>query len=255
MFVITGGGSGIGRALALALSQHGKNVLIIGRRLGCLQECAALSPLIHYLCADVSTSDGIAKVVAHLNAYPAIDGLVNNAGTLNPIGPLRDIKPDEWEQALATNLNAPLFLTQALFDKLAGGRVLNIGSGAAYFAIQGWSAYCVTKAALSMLTLCLQKELSTVFCASVRPGIVDTDMQMIARDCKALDDEQIGFYQRLKNQDALVEPDVVASFLLWLLCDVALETYVSKEWDVYDTSHHEHWLKQPNRIVHWESVL
>jgi NAD(P)-dependent dehydrogenase (short-subunit alcohol dehydrogenase family) len=139
-----------------------------------------------------------------------------------------------------------------MYHKLAGGRVLNIGSGAAYFPIKGWAAYCVSKAALSMLTRCWQLESKIVAFTSVMPGIIDTDMQVIARSDMNPDMEHSGFYKKLKEDNRLVSPDTVAAFLTWLLLDVDKEIYVSQEWDIYDTKHHQDWLKLPNQVPHWD---
>ena len=84
--------------------------------------------------------------------------------------------------ALATNLDAPLFLTQLLRSNLTGGRVLNVGSGAAHFAVAGWSAYCVAKAALYRLTDCWRHEIADISFTSVKPGIIDTPMQKEIRE-------------------------------------------------------------------------
>lgn len=252
MFIITGGGSGIGRSLALALSGRGNSVLIIGRREQQLQETIAHSPLIKYLCADVSTADGLECIKSALSDSPSITGLVNNAGVIDPIAAIQDIQPQAWHQALNTNLDAALFLPQKLQDQLMHGRVLNIGSGAAYFPIQGWASYCVSKAALSMLTRCWQLESKTIAFASVMPGIIDTEMQSIARNGVSMDPDQVDFYRRLKNQRRLIPAETVAEFLTWLLLDVDQETYVSQEWDIYDTSHHPSWLKPPHQVLHWD---
>ena len=109
MYVITGGGTGLGRALVLALSARGQSVLIVGRRESVLQETAAHSPLISYLCADVSSEEGMEQIKTHLDAYPSLAALVNNAGTLGPIESLNNLQHEAWLNTLNTNLNAPLF--------------------------------------------------------------------------------------------------------------------------------------------------
>lgn len=252
MYIITGGGSGIGRALAHALVQRGKSVLIVGRREASLQETAASSSLIDYVCADVSNASGLDKITEHCAALPRIDGLINNAGTLEPIGSVKNITAQDWQQAFNTNLNPALFLSQKLYDKLSQGRVLNISSGAAHFAIKGWAAYCVSKAALSMLTRCFQEESDSVAFASVMPGIIDTNMQAMARSDKNMDPYQHHFYNKLKQDNRLISVETVAAFLSWLLLDIDKQDYVAKEWDIYDVSHHKHWLKPPHQVLHWD---
>lgn len=252
MYIITGGGSGIGRALAIALAQRYQSVLIVGRRVQLLQETASASPLISYLEADVSRLDGIEAVRKQVDTMPHIKGLINNAGTLSPIVSLNEIQPEAFHKALNTNLDAALFLPQQLRSQLDGGRVLNIGSGAAHFAIKGWAAYCVSKAALAMLTLCWQLESESIAFASVMPGIVDTEMQQIARNAKNMDSLQIDFYQKLKQDNRLIAPETVAEFLVWLLLDVDRTAFISREWDIYDTTHHQAWLKPPHQVLHWD---
>ncbi|MFT4060175.1 MAG: SDR family NAD(P)-dependent oxidoreductase [Legionella sp.] len=253
MFIITGGGSGIGRALALSLVERGKKVLIIGRREQLLRETVAFGGAnINYLQADVASTEGLNTIKNHLNNVSHIDALINNAGTLQPLVTLHDVPADEWQNALNTNLNAALYLPQMLYEKLTLGRVLNIGSGAAYFAMKGWGAYCVTKAALAMLTKCWQLESKSVAFASVMPGIIDTHMQELARSHENPDDDKSNFYQRLKEHGRLISPDIVALFLTWLLLDVDTSTFISKEWDIYDNKHHSSWLKPPHQVLHWD---
>lgn len=252
MFVITGGGTGIGRALALSLARRGKDVLIIGRREHVLRQAAIAEKTIHFLCADVSTADGLNKIGNYLDSVPRVEALINNAGTLRPMLELKDINADDWQIALNTNLNAALFLPQMMYEKLNNGRVLNIGSGAAYFPMKGWGAYCVSKAALAMLSKCWQLESKSVAFASVMPGIIDTDMQALARSDDNPDSDRSNFYQRLSNQGRLLSPETVALFLSWLLLDIDEKTYVSDEWDIYDTRHHTAWLKPPHQVLHWD---
>lgn len=248
MFVITGGATGIGKALAHALAARQKSVLIIGRREPLLIETATFSGLIHYLCADISTSEGRNQVVSRLEHADCIDGLIHNAGIIEPIKNIRRIKESEWQQIMATNLNAPLFLTQLLYNKLLNGRVLNISSGAAYFPVAGWTAYCTSKAALSMLTRCWQLESDSVVFASVMPGITDTDMQAKIRHASDMQPEKIEFFNRLHDDQQLVSPDTVARFLCWLLLDIDTTHFVSQEWDIYDQTHHSAWLISPYSV-------
>lgn len=254
MFIITGGGSGIGKALAESLATRKCPVLIIGRRKQLLQDTATFSPLISYLCADVSTEAGLEQIKQYLADTPLISGLINNAGTIHPIAPISSLSSTEWFHALNTNLNPALVLPQKLATRLKQGRVLNIGSGAAYFAIKGWAAYCVSKAALAMLTRCWQLESESTAFASVMPGIIDTDMQAIARQSKHMDAEQTRFYQQLQQTNRLISPETVAQFLVWLLLDIDSAHFSSKEWDIYDSSHHPFWLKEPHRVLPWDEL-
>lgn len=253
MFIITGGGSGLGRALAIALTQRNKPVLIVGRQEQLLQETASCSNKISYLCADISTEPGRELLLTHLQSTPRIEALINNAGTLYPIASLKDISLDDWHKAFSTNVDAALFLPQKLSKQLINSKVLNIGSGAAYFAIKGWAAYCASKAALAMLTKCWQLEAEEIAFASVMPGIVDTKMQAHARMGINMDAEQTNFYKHLKATNRLLAPETVAEFLVWLLLEVDANTYKAQEWDIYDTSHHHQWLKPPHQVLHWES--
>jgi benzil reductase ((S)-benzoin forming) len=252
VFVVTGGGSGIGKALAHALAMRNKPVLIIGRREQSLIDAAAFSPFIQYFCADVSTREGRQLISKHLSGTQVITGLIHNAGIIEPMIPITTIDEAAWQQVMATNLDAPLFLSQLLYDKLINGRVLNISSGAAHFPVAAWTAYCVSKAALSMLTRCWQLESEHVAFASVMPGIIDTDMQAKIRNTSNMDTEKLDFFKRLQQERQLLSPATVASFLCWLLLDIDKAQYVSKEWDIYDQTHHDKWLVLPHRVPSWE---
>lgn len=247
MFVVTGGGSGIGKALAHALATRHQSVFVVGRHESRLAETAAFSPKIEYCCADVSSTEGRHHLKTMLHDK-VIQGLVHNAGVIDPISPINKIDALSWQRCMATNVDAPLFLTQLLLDKLDHARVLNISSGAAYFPVVGWAAYCVSKSALSMLTQCWQLESPSIAFASVMPGITDTNMQGLIREAEFMDPEKRDFFKRLKHDDRLISPETVAAFLCWLLLDVKRQDYVSREWDIYETSHHQAWLFPPNRV-------
>ena len=256
MFVITGGGSGIGQALALELVRRKKPVMIVGRRLALLQDMAARDPLIRYCCADVATKAGREHIVTALQDIPSITALIHNAGVVEPIVPTAEITEGDWDKTLATNLTAPLFLTQLLLDKLVHGRVLHIGSGAAHFPVNAWAAYCVSKAGLAMLTRCwqLEFEASRTAFASVMPGIIDTDMQAVIRQAEDMEPAKNAFFHHLFAEKKLISVDTVAQFLAWLLLTIPASEYVSREWDIYETSHHPQWLKEPYFVPSLETV-
>lgn len=250
MFVITGGSQGIGAALALNLARHTHHqVLIIGRNQAHLNRIATHHSHIKTCQADVSTPSGRDNMLQALASCEHIDALVHNAGVIEPIAPIKTLPAHAWEHILQVNLSAPFFLTQALYTKLIGGRVLHIGSGAAYFPIQGWAPYCVSKAGLSMLSRMWHLECPEIASASVMPGIVATDMQAAIRHAAHQHPDKKQFFQDLYDKHQLITPETVASFLTWLLITIDKTRFVSQEWDIYDTSHHTEWLEPPQQVV------
>ena len=248
MFVITGGGSGIGKALASALVARGQSVLIVGRRASLLAEIARTHDLIDYVSADVTLPEGRELLLHHLKDVSRVSGLIHSAGIIEPIVSLKTIRESDWRAIMATNVDAPLFLNQLLMHKLTDGRVLHVGSGAAYFPVTGWGGYCVSKAGLAMLTRCCQLEIEHIAFASMMPGIADTYMQEKIRHAENMAMEKRDFFIQLKQNHQLLSAETVAAFGCWLLLDVDRTTYVSKEWDIYDTTHHCSWLVEPHFV-------
>jgi NAD(P)-dependent dehydrogenase (short-subunit alcohol dehydrogenase family) len=246
-FLITGGGSGLGAALAEALSLLNIEVTIIGRREILLVQLVNRLSNVDYICADVSTEMGRQAIVQYVGKT-TLSGVVHSAGVIEPMLPLALMPLSAWQQMMATNVEAPLFLTQALQRNLENARVLNIGSGAAYFPVASWGGYCTSKAALSMITRCWQIESPDLAMASVMPGIIDSYMQDRIRDAMEMQTQKRDFFIQLKQKNKLLSPQTVASFLCWLLLECQREDYVSKEWDIYDPSHHDQWLRPPHIV-------
>lgn len=245
MIIITGGGSGIGRSLTQSLAKRGCHILIIGRREQNLKETQSHSPSkIDYIVADISNEKGRLTVLQQIQDDVVIQGLVHNAGTIEPLKPLKEINLSEWRHAQAINVEAPLFLTQALLPKLKEKRVLHVSSGVAHFPIAAWGAYCTSKAALFMLYQLFKREIPDVLFASVKPGITDTAMQATIRAVNKMSPDDHGFFSEMKENDKLLSPTVVAQFLTWLLLDVDGNQYIQEEWDIYDESHHKKWLTE-----------
>lgn len=241
--LVTGGGSGLGRAICRELANRGLDVIAVGRRPDALAETQRLAPKrITAVPADLATESGRDDVVAAVGDAD-LAGLVHNAGVLTPIGPLAGVRLEDWRQAQAINVEAPLFLTQTLLDNLPGGRVLHMSSGAAHQAYAGWGSYCTTKAALHMLYLVLREELKTrdIAVGSLRPGVVDTPMQALIREQPPERFPKVQRFLDLHATGQLEDPQQVARFTAWLLLDVDEAAYTAEEWSFTEPSHRERW--------------
>ncbi len=251
MFVITGGGSGIGRALAQALAMREQQVLIVGRGKKALQETAAQFRWISTLDADITSAKGRQKIIDHLQHTPSLKGLIHCAGVIQPIAPVNQIREEEWHRIILTNLYAPLFLTQDLENQLQQGRVLIMDSNMADNPVKGMSAYCTSRAALKMLFKCWQLDLQpavTMVLNGAMPGVVDTGMPQQVLDASYIDEPLREQLRKMKAKHLLVPPATTALFLAWLLLDVDRDKFASQAWSIYDSSHHSQWLTPPHRV-------
>lgn len=232
--VVTGAGSGIGRALARTLATAGHEVIAVGRREARLQETASGEPRIAVAAADVADPAGRERIRAAVGAR-TVRYLVHNAGALEPVGALLDAEPEALRHALAVNVEAPIHLTRTLYPRLAAGsRVLHVSSGAAHRPIPGWGAYCIGKAALYMAYQILRAELGDTGIAvgSLRPGVVDTPMQGLIRAQTPERFPAVEHFRALKARGELEPPERVARFILAVLELADAERFAAGEWDV-----------------------
>ena len=175
--VVTGAGSGIGRAAALALGARGLDVCCVGRRLGPLRETAGqLGGGGQAIAADVGTEEGIRLIADAVGGTP-VRALVH-AAAVEGIVPLEDTSRATFDHLVATNLAGPFFLTQALRPRLADGcGVVFVGSISARLGRPRHAAYAATKAGLLGLTTSLAAELAPrIRVNCVAPGATDTPM-------------------------------------------------------------------------------
>jgi uncharacterized oxidoreductase len=160
--LITGGGSGIGRALAEQLHLRANQVLIAGRRFAALNAVTAANPGIQSIALDVADPASIASAVARLTQdFPALNVLVNNAGIMRPENLLKAATGDA-ESMVATNLLGPIRLIAALMPHLLkqpSAAILNVSSGLAFVPMAATPTYCATKAAIHSYTQSLRYQL------------------------------------------------------------------------------------------------
>lgn len=181
--LITGGGSGIGLALAKRYVASGSTVIACGRRAEQLALARKECPSLHTLVADVSTATGRERLAAEVaQTFPGLNILINNAGVQNRPPPLS--QPQAWAPHAAeieTNLGAPLHLSMLLLPHLLkqkAGAIINVSSGLAFMPLAFMPTYCLTKAALHSFTLSLRHQLkgTAVRVVEIIPPMVNTDL-------------------------------------------------------------------------------
>lgn len=186
--LITGASRGIGEATARHFAAEGANVVMMARNASALQAIAtdieAAGGAVSVYAGDVSRyGDVEAAVDLAVKTYGGLDVLVNNAGVIDPIARLADSDPAEWGMVVDINVKGVYHGLRAAIPAMlesGGGTVINISSGAATNALEGWSHYCCTKAAVLSLTACADKEYAGqgIRVVGLSPGTVATEMQV-----------------------------------------------------------------------------
>ena len=225
--IVTGHTRGLGAAIAEQLLTRDVDVLGLARS-GNADLAARFSGRFDEIGLDLADPDALRatlagdRVTAFIASAPSLL-LINNAGRLQPVGPLAQQDASAIARTVSLNVAAPLILSSAIAAQMAGRpcRILHVSSGAARHAYQGWSIYCATKAALDQHAnaVALDRDPSIRIC-SVAPGVVDTDMQ---DEVRALPADQFPMRDRfikMKNDGTLTRPPVAARRLVdYLLSD------------------------------------
>jgi 3-oxoacyl-[acyl-carrier protein] reductase len=184
--IVTGGGTGIGRSIALEFAKEGADVVVSSRNLANLEKVAeeikALGRRALAVAADVSIPGQVDNIVKQtIDKFSRIDILVNNAGTLTK-ATLLEMTEQVWDEVLDTNLKGVFLCTQAVARQMMKqkyGKIINIasiaGRGVSY---PGMSSYCASKAGVIELTMCYAKELGPhgVNVNAIAPGMIVTDI-------------------------------------------------------------------------------
>lgn len=184
--IVTGGGTGIGRASALALARNGFAVVITGRRREPLEETARAAGEAQVIPfpADVSDAANVEALFAHTKStFGRLDVLFNNAGRGAPGINLEDLTPQQWLDVVGVNLNGAFFCTREAFKIMKdqdprGGRIINNGSISAHNPRPNSSPYTATKHAITGLTKAtsLDGRKYDIACGQIDIGNALTDM-------------------------------------------------------------------------------
>jgi NAD(P)-dependent dehydrogenase (short-subunit alcohol dehydrogenase family) len=178
--LVTGAGSGIGRAVARALLEDGWRVVLAGRRRDTLEETAAGDERAVVVPADVTDPQSVDALFGGLER---LDLLFNNAGLFGPPGPLDELPLDAWREVVDTNLTGAFLCAQAAFRLMKaqeprGGRIINNGSLSAHVPRANAVAYTATKHAITGLTkaISLEGREHDIACGQIDVGNAATDM-------------------------------------------------------------------------------
>ena len=223
--LITGARTGIGLSIGCTLAKNGYKVIFSGRN------CDDCKDTVNQLVenglevaetpidlSDLSTLK--AQTEEALSIWGTVDILINNGAIIEPISSIKKIDPHEFEKAVSVNYTAPTLLISYCWENLIKnkGKVINILSGASINPIEGWTAYCSTKAALHMVNQQTHLEgyehgISSI---GISPGMVDTEMQ---RKIRA---SGINRVSKVKKED-LFDINRPGEFALWCVSSDANE--------------------------------
>lgn len=217
--LITGASRGIGEAAARRLAQAGANVVLAARSTDDIERIAAeIGGNALAVSCDVASYEDLERTVAAAKEkFGSVDILVNNAGLIEPIARLENSDPAQWARVVDVNLLGVYNGMRAVVEsmrQMGGGIIINISSGAATGALEGWSHYCATKAAVLSLTKCGHKELAEygIRVVGLSPGTVATGMQTAIKSSGVNPVSQLDW-------DAHIPPEWVGEAIAWLATD------------------------------------
>lgn len=222
--ILTGASRGIGAAAAEALAAEGAALLLLARSSQGVTELATrlrkAGARAEAMTCDVAEFTQVQAAVARAHeVFGRIDALINNAGVIEPIGPMAAADPRAWAHAADINFKGVFFGMRAVLPQMraqGAGVIVNLGSGAAHNPLEGWSHYCAAKAATAMLTKCahLENRGRGVRVFSLSPGTVATDMQRAIRSSGINPVSQMDFASHAPASDP-------ARALVWLCTEDA----------------------------------
>ena len=227
-YLVTGGGSGIGKGVAAAIVGAGGNVVLAGRNAAKLEVAAAEiggagTGQVNYQPADITDEDEAARLVDAATAWHGrLDGVVHSAGGSETIGPLTQIDSAAWRNTVDLNINGTMYVLKHSARELVrggGGSFVGISSIASSNTHRWFGAYGPSKAALDHLMMVAADELgpSSVRVNGIRPGLTRTDMVAPIFDVPALSAD----YAACTPLPRVGEVEDVANLAVFLLSDAA----------------------------------
>ena len=250
MAIITGGGRGIGLAIAKAYAQQGCNLALCARTGEELDSAAQFiqdnyGTKVKTCCANVSDEQAVNRMIdSVIESFGRIDILVNNAGIVGPLGPLEQIESSAWWNAIHINLGGAFYCIKAVLPHMNAkkyGRILNMSGGGVFVPAPYMDAYAVTKIAIARLTenLALELKDTGVVVTALSPGGVNTKMfdEMLAAGKESVSIEiWEGFLKRKEaGGDPINAPANLAVFLATEEASSVNGRLIAAKWDHWDS--------------------
>lgn len=236
--LITGASRGIGAAAARRFATAGAEVMLLARskdEIGALADDirAEGGSAVARSCDVADYEDVAAAVAAAAAEFGAVDILINNAGVIEPIAMMDVVDPAAWGKLIDINLKGVFHGMRAampVMRRQGGGTILTVSSGAAHNALEGWSAYCASKAGAAMLTASADKEGRPhgIRAMGLSPGTVATEMQREIKSSGVNPVSQLDW-------SAHIPPEWPAEALLWM-CGPDADGFVGQEVSLRDES-------------------
>ena len=231
--VITGASRGIGAAAAQVFVRAGAKVALLARSEADIQVLAAgLGTDAMALVCDVAQAASVAAAMAAVIArWGRIDVLINNAGVIEPIARIADTDPAAWSHAMDVNLKGVFYGMRYAIPVMraqGAGTILTVSSGAAHTPLEGWAAYCASKAGAAMLTRAahLEEAAHGLRIMGMSPGTVATEMQVVIKA------SGVNPVSQLDASDH-IPAEWPARALLWM-CSTAADQWLGQEISLRD---------------------
>lgn len=227
-YLVTGGGSGIGKGVAAALVASGANVMLMGRSADRLAAAAdeikaGGSGEVNYEPADITNEDEVARVVDAVVAWQGrLDGVVNSAGGSNTVGPITQIDSELWRGVIDLNVNGMMYVLKHSARAMVrggGGSFIGISSIAASNTHRWFGAYGPAKSAVDHMVKLAADELgvSGVRVNGIRPGLIRTELT----EAVLMSPEVSADYRECTPLQRIGEVEDIANVALFLLSDAA----------------------------------
>jgi short-subunit dehydrogenase len=215
--VVTGGGNGVGRELTLNLLSKGARVVAVDVNDAALQETFRISSKNEKLLTrlvDITNKAAVLDFTEEIiSTLGHIDGIINNAGIIQPFIQLKDLKFEQIDRVMNVNFNGTLYMTKAFLNHLLTrpeGHIVNIASMGGFLPVPGQSSYGASKAAVKLMTEGLYSELldTNVHVSLVFPGAIATDIKKNSQTTdKSMTDKE-------KSSKMLLKPAVAAELII-----------------------------------------
>lgn len=232
VIILTGASRGIGLAIAHYLLKQSHKLVVVARSEAPLRELEKrYEGKVAVLTGDLADFSLGEKAVDLAKTYwQRVDGLIVNHGVLDPVKRLADSSAEEWRAAYDVNFFSAIAMSKAALPELrkSKGTIIFTSSGAATSAYPTWGAYGSSKAALNHLAMTLAVEEKDITTLSIRPGVVDTEMQREIREKHntAMDEADAARFAELKKTGGLLKPEQPGHVMAKLVLDAPKELSV-----------------------------